>query len=89
MDLNDYRKEIDAVDEQLLALFARRMEISAAIAANKKERGLPTYDPAREEAILKKRGAQAGELAPYAEELFRCLFAQSKALQNKKRQEEQ
>lgn len=26
MDLNDYRKEIDSIDDQLIALFAQRME---------------------------------------------------------------
>ena len=28
MDLNDYRKEIDSIDNQLIALFAQRMETS-------------------------------------------------------------
>ena len=28
MDLNDYRKEIDSIDDQLIALFAQRMELS-------------------------------------------------------------
>ena len=26
MDLNDYRKEIDQIDDELIALFAKRME---------------------------------------------------------------
>ena len=26
MDLNDYRKEIDSIDDQLIALFVQRME---------------------------------------------------------------
>ena len=33
MDLNDYRKQIDDNDRQLLALFGPRMEVAAAIAA--------------------------------------------------------
>ena len=33
MDLNDYRKQIDDIDRQLLALFGQRMEVAAAIAA--------------------------------------------------------
>ncbi len=87
MDLNDRRKEIDEVDGQLLSLFKRRMEISLEIARLKEREGLPTRDPRREEQILEKRRAQAGELAPYAEELFKCLFAKSRALQDKVRQE--
>ena len=33
MDLNDYRRQIDEIDTQLLALFAQRMEVAAGIAA--------------------------------------------------------
>ncbi len=87
MNLNDYRKEIDAVDEELLRLFMRRMDISLKIAEAKRQAGLPTKDEEREALILRKRAEQAGELSPYAEELFRCLFAQSRAIQEKVRQE--
>lgn len=38
MDLNDYRKEIDSIDEQLLSLFVKRMETAGEIAAYKKEK---------------------------------------------------
>ena len=31
MDLNDYRKEIDRIDDQLIALFAQRMETAEKI----------------------------------------------------------
>ena len=37
MDLNDYRRQIDEIDTQLLSLFAQRMEVAAGIAAYKKE----------------------------------------------------
>ena len=33
MDLNDYRKEIDQIDDELIALFAKRMETAEKIAA--------------------------------------------------------
>lgn len=86
MDLKDYRVRIDAIDDQILALFKERMEVSLGIAECKKAQGLPTENPQREAEILEKRRAQAGEeLAPYAEALFRCLFTQSKALQDTKR----
>ena len=35
MDLNDYRKEIDQIDDELIALFAKRMETAEKIAAYK------------------------------------------------------
>ena len=44
MDLNDYRKEIDRIDDQLIALFARRMETAEKIAEYKKANGLRVLD---------------------------------------------
>ena len=36
MDLQDYRKQIDEIDDQLVKLFAQRMEVSEGIASYKK-----------------------------------------------------
>ena len=47
-ELNDLRGEIDRIDGELTALFARRMEVSARIARCKAERGLPVLDASRE-----------------------------------------
>ena len=41
MDLNDYRKQIDEIDSQLLDLFERRMELAKDIADYKKQNNLP------------------------------------------------
>ena len=55
--LENIRKQIDAVDEQLSALFEQRMECCREIAAFKAEHGLSIGDPAREEEVVRK-GAQ-------------------------------
>ena len=47
-DINDIRKEINAIDDDLLRLFVRRLEIVRDVAASKKERGAPVFDPERE-----------------------------------------
>lgn len=52
MTLDDLRLEIDAVDDQLAALFARRMELADQVARAKRESGGPVFQPGREEAIL-------------------------------------
>ena len=57
MDLNEARREIDAVDAEMRSLFARRMEAVRAVAAAKRAAGLPVEDAAREAAML----AAAGE----------------------------
>jgi chorismate mutase/prephenate dehydratase len=52
--LEEARKTIDRVDREMAELFAQRMEASRQVALYKKERGLPIFDSAREEAILAK-----------------------------------
>ena len=43
-DLNDYRKEIIRIDEQMADLFEKRMQASEKIAAYKQKNGLPVRD---------------------------------------------
>ena len=54
MDLTDLRREMDETDRALLALFARRMALSGAIARVKQEAHLPVLDPRREEEKLRR-----------------------------------
>ena len=86
MDIKDLREEIDEIDRQLLALFVRRMEVSAEIGAWKAARGLPTRDPAREEEKLRAVAAAAPEgLEDGARSLFSALMALSRAHQDRLR----
>ena len=41
MDLADFRNQIDEIDQELMALFRRRMETVEQIAAYKEQHGLP------------------------------------------------
>lgn len=52
--LQEARNIINEVDEQMAALFCRRMQAAAVVAAYKKETGMPILDPAREEAIIRQ-----------------------------------
>ena len=82
MTLAECREKIDETDEQLLKLFLTRMEISRTVAEVKQAQGLATENKEREQQILDKRCAQAGEeMAPYVEEFFKCMITQSKRLQ--------
>ena len=57
MDLNDYRKEIDSIDDQLIALFAQRMETAEKIAEYKKANGLRVLDARREKEKMREEMA--------------------------------
>ena len=84
MELNDLRKEIDAIDEELVALFARRMNVSARIAGVKKEKSLPIFVPAREREKLVQVAQMAGpDLARDTQVLYSMLFELSRGYQNK------
>ena len=61
MNLSDVRREIDRIDSQLLPLFAARMEYAKEVARIKKAEGLPVLNASREEEILGRVSAQAGD----------------------------
>ena len=52
MELKDIRASIDAIDDELVRLFARRMDCSGQLARAKQPTGKPIRDPAREREIL-------------------------------------
>lgn len=84
MNLIDLRREMDETDRALLALFARRMALSGAIARVKQGAHLPILDPRREEEKLHQAADSVpSELAEYARDLYRLLMAQSRTYQEK------
>ena len=82
IDINNVRAEIDAIDRQLVDLFLKRLEIVGQVAASKRERGAPVYDPAREREILARVTQAVGpEYENGARLFFSTLFSISKARQ--------
>ena len=84
MDLNELRNEINAIDDEILALFLRRMEVAGQVAAYKRANGLPIYQPDREQAILESVAARSGDLGDHARVLFSTLMDLSKKYQAEK-----
>jgi chorismate mutase/prephenate dehydratase len=83
MDLQELRRNIDAIDEQILELFSRRMEIVSGIASYKKENGLPVFQSNREAEIIERVRDNAPKgLENASETLFLDLMDVSKAIQN-------
>ncbi len=63
MNLDELRRQIDLVDEELVALLNRRAEIVVEIGRIKNAGGAPIYSPDREKAVLEKiRAANQGPL---------------------------
>ena len=82
LNLEVIRKEISEINDEMLALFVKRMELSAQVARYKKANGLPTLDRKREEAILQKvADSTEEEYRQYALEFFRNMMNLSKEYQ--------
>lgn len=82
LNLEEIRKEISAINDEMLALFVKRMELSSQVAAYKIANGLPTLDRKREEAILQKVADNTSEeFRQYALEFFRNVMDLSKQYQ--------
>ena len=84
MDRSDYRKQIDRIDEQLVKLFAERMEVAGRLAEYKKENSLPVLDVRREREKLHSVSEQSPEeLRDYTELLYSLIFELSRSYQNR------
>ena len=89
MDIEQLRKKIDQIDDQLVNLFAERMDVAAEIAAYKKANSLPIYVPSREREKLQDVSQKAGpELANYTRVLYSMMFELSRSYQNKQNNRE-
>ena len=84
MDLQDLRRQIDEVDDDLVRLFQKRMDVSAEIARYKQQNNIPVYDPQRERQKLYdlsfkvKEGREASVVA-----LYSLLFELSRSEQQR------
>ena len=84
-ELNVLRDQIDAVDQQLVALLARRLALVADVGDVKSRHGLPIYAPDREAAMLAKRREEAtasGVPADLIEDVLRRVMRESYSSEN-------
>lgn len=76
LDLNEIRKDINAVNQEMLRLLIKRLQLCSDVAEYKKARGLPIYVPEREKEILTWAENTAGPgFAPYARRFFEQIMA--------------
>ncbi len=85
--LDQLRLEINEIDEKLLPLIIKRMELSKEIAMVKEQTGVPTFDDRREAAILERVKYKAGAYSEEAAELYEEIMRYSKKYQDRIREE--
>jgi chorismate mutase len=71
--LEDWRKQIDDIDAQVLQLLAKRRHIVLEIGEYKKEHGLPPLDAKRWEQVLQSKMTLAKDL-DVSPEFIRDLY---------------
>ncbi len=81
-DLSQVRTVINDIDDQLMDLFVKRINIVQRVAQCKRASGKPVLDPARERAILTRVSQRVGpELESHASLFFSTLFNVCRARQ--------
>ncbi len=80
VDLSAYRKKIDAIDNELIALLSKRMDVASEIGELKKKMGVTVFQPYRYKETM-ERCAALGEAynlsADVVHELFETIHTES------------
>ncbi|MBP3937921.1 MAG: chorismate mutase [Clostridia bacterium] len=73
--MNNLRNEIDSIDDELVRLFERRMNVAAEIAEYKRANGLAVSDRGRERQVINKVTSKvAPHFSNYTRVLYQTMF---------------
>lgn len=88
--LDEYRKQIDEIDIDIIDLLNQRTRIVEKIGAVKREAALPVYEPKREDMVFKNVLAHnKGPLSEAAaRRLFERIIDEMRTLQRERNKEE-
>lgn len=84
-EIENLRKQIDKIDDEMLKLYEKRMDVCYKVGEYKKENQLSSYDPDREDALLADVMSKVKDpkYADGAAQLFLTLMQASCELQDK------
>ena len=83
MDLLELRNEIDKIDDELVPLLLKRMDVSRKVAQYKVEHGIPVLNEKREQEVLDLVASSCGEQGGAMKTIFSSIMDSSRALQHK------
>lgn len=72
MDIADWRKKIDGLDEQIVQLIGKRAEAAKAIGELKRKAQSAVYEPCREQAVFAH--VQAVNPGPLADDEIQHIY---------------
>ncbi|MCW4008841.1 MAG: chorismate mutase [Candidatus Bathyarchaeota archaeon] len=83
-EIQQLRKSIDELDEQILLLLSKRVEICRSIGAVKRKHGLPIKDLPRENDVyarVRKKAEELGVDAAWVERIYQQIVNMCSAIQ--------
>ena len=81
-ELQNLRRDIDAIDRRLVELFRQRMDVTRRVGEYKRAQGIPVLDQERERQVLQNKGELAGDgLRPAVITLYQTIMALSRRQQ--------
>jgi len=82
-ELEQYRKEIDDIDQELTRLVELRLNTVLKVGRYKKQHGLPVLDANREQAVIKKNVGRLNDpqFEPQVTQFFQSLMSITKETQ--------
>lgn len=85
MELEELRQEISMTDNEMAALFVRRMDAARQIAEHKRERGLPVEDTGQEKRVIREhvKCIEDPELRDYYVRFLQAVMDVSKSWQHR------
>lgn len=83
MDIDDWRRQIDVIDSEILRLLNRRAQCTIEIGKIKRGKQLPIYSPEREKEILERlRNENEGPLSGESlQRVFERIIDESRKLE--------
>jgi chorismate mutase len=83
MEIADWRKKIDALDEQIVRLLSERAAAAVAIGELKRAKSAPIYEPNRESTVFANvRSANPGPLTgAQVQDIYERIMDVMRALQ--------
>jgi chorismate mutase len=90
-NIEQLRKKIDEVDEQILQSLSKRTEICSSIGLVKKKHGIPIQDFPRENDVyerIREKAAELGLNPSYVEAIYRQIVNMCSAVQELKEKSE-
>lgn len=84
-ELEQYRQEIDQIDQELTRLVEQRFEVAKKVAAYKIAHDLPVLDTSREEVVIRRNQERLARPEYKAEiaDFYTELMAISRSIQEK------